>query len=80
MEKSGQANCGFREIAHTADWELEVWAGDLAGLFEQAARGMYSLTNTSLAHEPRFTRRISLSAGDREGTLGRVPLRTTLHQ
>ena len=25
---------GYREVEHTADWELEVWATDLAGLLE----------------------------------------------
>jgi len=28
-------NPGYREVEHTADWELEVWAADLPGLLEQ---------------------------------------------
>ena len=38
VEKSG-----FREFDHTADWGIEVWARDLFGLLETAARGMFSL-------------------------------------
>lgn len=50
MEKSFAS--GFKEIAHTADWELEVWAPDLASLFEQAAQGMLCLMGMRLANEP----------------------------
>ena len=39
---------GYREIAHTADWELEVWAPDLPALLEQAGRGMYALAGVRL--------------------------------
>ena len=47
-----QAASGFREIEHTADWELEVWAPDLCGLMEQAAIGMYALSGAELATTP----------------------------
>lgn len=60
---------GFREVEHTADWEIEVWAPDLPALLEQAARGMYALTNTRLAPAPRQRRELSLSAPDRESLL-----------
>lgn len=60
---------GFREIAHTADWELEVWAPDLPCLLEQAARGMYSLSGLRLKAGPAETRHISLQAADAEGLL-----------
>jgi hypothetical protein len=40
------SSAGFREISHTADWELEGGA-DLPGLFEQA-RSMYSLMDVHL--------------------------------
>lgn len=33
----------YQEIHHTADWGLRVWAGDLPGLFIEAARGMLAL-------------------------------------
>jgi SHS2 domain-containing protein len=62
---------GFREIAHTADWELEVWASDLPGLFEQAARGMYSLMGVRLLSSPRSSRTLELDAIDGESLLVR---------
>lgn len=34
---------GFREFDHTADWGIQVWARDIFGLLETAARGMFSL-------------------------------------
>jgi SHS2 domain-containing protein len=60
---------GFREIAHTADWELEVWAPDLAGLFEQAARGMYALMGIQPLEEKRISRQLAISAADPESLL-----------
>lgn len=60
---------GFREIEHTADWELEVWAPDLRLLLEQAARGMAALAGVRLAEEPVQTRRIELEAADAESLL-----------
>jgi SHS2 domain-containing protein len=61
--------CGYREVEHTADWELEVWAPDLARLFEEAARGMYALTGIRLATSPRYERQLALEAGDDESLL-----------
>ena len=60
---------GFREIEHTADWELEVWAPDLAGLLEQAARGMYALSGAKLQDGPCQRRSFTLQAMDRESLL-----------
>ncbi len=60
---------GFREIEHTADWEIQVWATDLPGLFEQAARGMYALMGARLRNEPRQDRRLHLEASDAESLL-----------
>lgn len=60
---------GFRELAHTADWELEVWASDLSSLFEQAARGMYALAGARLGAGPRLARSLELSAPDPETLL-----------
>ena len=62
-------NAGFREVEHTADWELEVWAPDYASLFEQAARGMYVLSDTRLEASPRKSRILELSAPDPESLL-----------
>ncbi len=33
----------YREIEHTADWALKVWAPTREALFTEAARGMYAL-------------------------------------
>jgi protein archease len=60
---------GHREIEHAADWELEVWAPDLAALLAEAARGMYELMGVMLADSPRQQRRFELEAGDRESQL-----------
>ncbi|RPI33889.1 MAG: archease [Chloroflexota bacterium] len=57
---------GFREIEHTADWELEVWAPDLASLLEQAARGMYSLSGARLDPGIRFNRILEIRGSDPE--------------
>ena len=37
---------GFKELEHTADWALQVWASDLGQLLVTAAKGMYSLSDT----------------------------------
>ena len=60
---------GYREVEHTADWELEVWATDLAGLLEQAAQGMSYLAGMRLQPGPRLVREITLQANDRESLL-----------
>ena len=60
---------GYHEIEHTADWELHVWAPDLATLLEQAARGMYELSHTHLADGPRVERIFDLPFTDRESLL-----------
>jgi len=64
-----QQSAGFREIEHTADWEIHVWAPDFPVLLEQAARGMYALSGARLAGEPRCKRTIRLSAHDEESLL-----------
>ncbi len=64
MEQSG-----FEEQRHTADWALRVWAADLNGIFEQAARGMYRLMGVEPAEEPRAARELEISAADAESLL-----------
>ncbi len=64
-----QSLYGFREISHTADWELEVWGPDLGSLIEQAARGMYHLAELKLSSHPRLTRKIELLFHDSETLL-----------
>ncbi len=57
---------GYHEIEHTADWELKVWAPDLACLLEQAARGMYSMMGARIQSEQQQTRVVELKASDPE--------------
>ncbi len=64
-----QAEFGFRELAHTADWELEVWAPDLPTLLEQAALGMYTISGVQLEPGENQTRKIVLHAADAESLL-----------
>ena len=60
---------GYREIEHTADWEIDVWAPEIASLFEQAARGMYALSGVRLDPTPRLERALSIQAADPESML-----------
>ena len=60
---------GYRELEHTADWELEIWAPDFSTLLTQAAKGMYSLTDTELNPNDRQTKHIELRAPDQETLL-----------
>ena len=62
-----QRGAGYREIEHTADWELEVWAPHLPELLRQAALGMYALAGVRLQDAPRHSRVIELQAEDGEG-------------
>jgi SHS2 domain-containing protein len=64
-----ETSAGYREIPHTADWELQVWAPDLLGLLAQAAKGMYALSGTRLTGEAREVRTIAIRFSDRESTL-----------
>jgi len=57
---------GYREVEHTADWELEVWGPDMAALLKQAAEGMYRLMGIELESKPRQRRRVEIEANDRE--------------
>lgn len=43
---------GYREVPHTADWALHVWAEDLPQLFIEAARGMYALAGAQAEEAP----------------------------
>ena len=60
---------GFKEIEHTADWELHVWAPDMAGLLKQAALGMFSLAKVKLTQKPRVRKEIILPFTDRESLI-----------
>jgi hypothetical protein len=67
------STAGFREIEHTADWELEVWAPDLPALLEQAGRGMYALAGVRLALEGRASANLRC-AFDAEKPAGAFPV------
>jgi len=60
---------GYQEIAHTADWELEVWAADLPGLLEQAARGMLHLAGARLQDSPSQAVLLNLRGADAESLM-----------
>jgi SHS2 domain-containing protein len=57
---------GHREVEHTADWELEVWAPNMVRLLEEAARGMYELMAVAVSEESRCHRQLEIVAEDRE--------------
>jgi SHS2 domain-containing protein len=70
MNPNQHPAAGYREIEHTADWSLEVWANDLPELFRQAALGMFALMELEL--EPAAdasNRELRLSAADPESLL-----------
>lgn len=46
--KANQADSGFIEVPHTADWSIYVWGEDLASLLIEAARGMVFLQQLEL--------------------------------
>lgn len=60
---------GFREVPHTADWELRVWAPDLPALLEQAALGMYALMGVCSEPGPELPHRVAMDFDDRENLL-----------
>lgn len=60
---------GFREVEHTADWQLDVWASDLENLFEQAARGMYALAGVEISSDAQTRRQLYLERPDSESLL-----------
>ncbi len=60
---------GFREVEHTADLELEVWAPDFLSLLEQAARGMYTLSGLTMRDDQRVKHSLEVHAHDRESLL-----------
>jgi SHS2 domain-containing protein len=62
---------GYQERAHTADWELEVWAPNLPCLLEQSARGMYALSGLRWMGRESQSRAINLHAVDAESLLVR---------
>jgi len=61
---------GFREVEHTADRAVQVWADSLAGLFEQAAMAMFVLMVGDLPSGAGVCRHtVTLEMSDLETTL-----------
>jgi SHS2 domain-containing protein len=60
---------GFKEVPHTADWQLHVWAPSLSELFIEAALGMYSLMGVRSATGPRVPRNFEFQGLDTESLL-----------
>ncbi len=61
----------YREVDHTADWALHVWAPTREALFVEAARGAFALAGARLsepAAEP-VVRVVELHADDYESLL-----------
>ena len=56
-------------MEHTADCGLEVWAPDLPGLMEEAARGLFELMGVEVSEESRCHRQLEIGAEDREQLL-----------
>jgi SHS2 domain-containing protein len=69
LRSMDKRKAGFREIEHTADWALQVWAPDLETLFRQAAKGMYALAETELSSADGSSREVNLEASDAESML-----------
>lgn len=60
---------GYKEIEHTADWALHVWAPDLPELLSEAARGMNALAGVKLNATKPASHHIQLTAPDGESLL-----------
>lgn len=59
----------FEEVPHTADWAILARGRDLAELFANAARGMYSLLGDDDAAEETACRAVEVEAASIEGLL-----------
>ncbi len=62
-------SAGFREVEHTADWALHVWAPNMPGLLQTAAQGMYTLMRAEPADGSRVRRTMTLPPAELEDTL-----------
>ena len=60
---------GYAEVEHTADWELHVWAPSILILLEQAARGMYELSQTRVMQGEREMYELEFPFVDNESLL-----------
>jgi len=60
---------GFKELPHTADRAIRVWAPDPAGLFAEAARGMYALMGARTGAKTASIRTFESAGPDLESLL-----------
>jgi SHS2 domain-containing protein len=60
---------GFKEIPHTADWSVRVWAEDLPSLFAESARAMNTLAGIVIRKSQRVKRRFKTDGTDAESLL-----------
>jgi len=67
--KSVRSQAGFREVEHTADWELHAWAPDFPSLLEQVAWGMNTLSGLRLKLDQPVVRRFEVIGYDQESLL-----------
>ena len=66
---SEEPEAGFRELDHTADWEIEVWAQEPKQLLVQAAEGMYQMCGVERNSEVKATERFEIAGEDDEALL-----------
>jgi SHS2 domain-containing protein len=59
----------WRELDHTADWALQIWAPSLEQLFTDAARGMFQLVGTEAGEGPARRLTVRVEAPDYEALL-----------
>ena len=64
-----ESKSGYRELSHTADWALQVWAPSFESLLIQAAEGMYDLAGIQLAEDQAIERRVEVDGLDQEDLL-----------
>jgi SHS2 domain-containing protein len=60
---------GFKEIPHTADWCVHVWAEDLPSLFAGSASAMNALASTIIGKGLRVKRTFEADGSDVESLL-----------
>jgi SHS2 domain-containing protein len=60
---------GFEELPHTADWAVRVWAGNLAGLFAEAAHAMNMLAGVLPSPGPLIQKTFVFTSPDPESLL-----------
>ena len=60
---------GYKEVEHTADIALQVWAEDFYTLLRKAAEGLYALMGVKLATASTLQRLFTLPQGSKETIL-----------